>query len=159
MASHDVEIERKYLLTALPPEAAAAPVVEIDQGYLPGERILERIRRVRNASGGGTDVQYFRTVKLGAGVQRFEFEEATTELFFTTVWPLTRGRRVQKRRYSILTDGAEWVVDEFVDRALVLAEIELDAADAVVQLPPWLTAVLDRDVTDESDYTNYRLAR
>jgi CYTH domain-containing protein len=159
MANHDVEIERKYLLTALPPEAVTAPQVEIDQGYLPGERILERIRRVRSADGPGENVQYFRTVKLGKGVQRFEFEEETTELFFITVWPLTRGRRVQKRRYTILVDGVEWVVDEFVDRALVLAEIELDAADAAVQLPPWLTAVLDREVTDESDYTNFRLAR
>jgi CYTH domain-containing protein len=136
--------------------AAAAPWVDIDQGYLPGERILERVRRIRSEGG---ETRYFRTVKLGAGVQRFEFEEEATELFFTTVWPLTRGHRVQKRRYTIVTDGAEWVVDEFVDRQLVLAEIELDSANAVVRVPEWLSAVLDRDVTDESNYTNYRLAR
>ena len=34
-----VEIERKYLLTGLPPRAAEVTPLEIDQGYLPGERI------------------------------------------------------------------------------------------------------------------------
>lgn len=156
MASDNVEIERKYLLRSLPSAVATAPWIDIDQGYLPGERILERVRRTRSASG---ETHYFRTVKLGAGVQRFEFEEETDELFFTTVWPLTRGRRVQKRRYTIVSDGVEWVVDEFRDRSLVLAEIELDSASATIHIPPWLSAVLDRDVTDEGDYTNYRLAR
>lgn len=155
MASHDVEIERKYLLRSCPPETAAAPVVDIDQGYLPGERILERVRRMSNAAG----ARYYRTVKLGTGIQRFEFEEETTEQFFTTVWPLTRGHRVQKRRYTLHDGGVEWVVDEFVDRPLVLAEIELESADAVIRIPDWLAKELVREVTNEPDYTNYRLSR
>jgi len=155
MTNRDLEIERKYLLRTCPPEAAAAPVADIDQGYLPGERILERVRRISAAAG----ARYYRTIKLGAGVQRFEFEEETTEQFFTTVWPLTRGHRVQKRRYTIRDSEVEWVVDEFVDRPLVLAEIELESADADVRLPAWLAAVLVREVTNEPDFTNYRLSR
>ena len=155
MAKNDREIERKYLLRTLPVETATAPRVEIDQGYLPGERILERIRRVTSPS----EVRYYRTIKMGSGIDRLEIEEETTELFFNTVWPLTRGRRVQKRRYTMRGDGDEWVVDEFVDRPLVLAEIELEAVDQRVQHPSWLDAVLDHEVTDDNSYTNYRLAR
>ncbi len=155
MPSRDVEIERKYLLRSCPPEASSAPVVDIDQGYLPGERILERVRRISTRGG----ARYYRTVKLGTGIERFEFEEETTEQFFTTVWPLTRGHRVQKRRFTLDDRGVEWVVDQFVDRPLVLAEVELESADAVVRLPEWLAAVLVREVTNEPDYTNYRLAR
>jgi CYTH domain-containing protein len=155
MATNNREIERKFLLRALPAEVAGVPVVEMDQGYLPGERILERIRRVTGSDG----VRYYRTVKLGSGVERFEFEEETTELFFTTVWPLTRGRRVQKRRYTIQVGADAWEIDEFLDRALVLAELELERVDQVVRPPAWLAAVIERDVTEESAYTNYALAR
>lgn len=156
MVSHDVEIERKYLLRALPAATATAPWIDIDQGYLPGERILERLRRITRPTG---EIRYVRTVKLGAGVQRFEFEEETTEAFFAAVWPLTRGRRVQKRRYTIATEGDEWIIDQFLDRPLVLAELELDSPNAEVRLPAWLGDVLDREVTDDGTYTNYRLAR
>jgi CYTH domain-containing protein len=181
MAANNREIERKFLLRALPPEVSGASAVEIDQGYLPGERILERIRRVTNvtnvtnvtsvtnvtnvtnvagaSNAGGAAVRYYRTVKLGTGVERFEFEEETTELFFTTVWPLTRGRRVQKRRYTVHAGADEWEIDEFLDRALVLAEIELERADQPVRPPAWLAAVINRDVTEENGYTNFALAR
>jgi CYTH domain-containing protein len=155
MPSGDVEIERKYLLRSCPPETSGAPAVDIDQGYLPGERILERVRRVSSADG----TRYYRTVKLGTGIQRLEFEEETTEQFFATVWPLTRGRRVQKRRFTLLDEGVEWVVDQFVDRPLVLAEVELETADAAVQVPAWLANVLVREVTNEPEYTNFRLSR
>src|SRR5690349_17491771 len=41
------EIERKYLLRGLPPQTSGATALHIDQGYLPGERINERVRRTR----------------------------------------------------------------------------------------------------------------
>jgi len=156
MATDDREIERKYLLRALPASATAGTErLEIDQGYLPGDRILERIRRITSPNG----VRYVRTIKMGSGVERLEVEEETTELFFATVWPLTRGRRVQKRRYNVREHGVLWEIDEFVDRPLVLAEIELERADQPVTIPSWLATVLEREVTDEPAYTNYRLAR
>ena len=87
MANNDREIERKYLLHALPPSVRGARALEIDQGYMPGTRINERIRRSREGSG----VKYFRTIKAGQGIERLEIEEETTEAFFSAVWPLTRG--------------------------------------------------------------------
>ena len=156
MAANDREIERKYLLRALPARVHDAPLLEVDQGYLPGARINERVRRARGADG----VRYYRTIKMGKGIERFELEEETTELFFMTVWPLTRGARVHKRRYIIQEGAVTWEIDEFLDReGLWLAEIELERIDQTVEVPSWLADVIEREVTDEPQYTNHALAR
>ena len=156
MSNNDREIERKYLLRALPERVRNARALEVDQGYLPGVRINERIRRSRESS----TVKYFRTIKTGQGIERIEIEEETTELFFSAVWPLTRGARVQKRRYVIPTGDVTWEIDEFLDRdGLWLAEVELTTVDQHVEIPAWLRDVMDREVTDDPRYTNHALAR
>jgi CHAD domain-containing protein/CYTH domain-containing protein len=157
-----VEIERKYLLRALPRQLRGAEAAEIDQGWLPGERLRERVRRVRDATpagGGAAAERYFRTVKLGSGVARVEVEEACTRELFEALWPLTRERRVRKRRYRVPAGALVWEVDEFTDRALVLAEVELPAADAAAEVPGWLAPYVVREVTDEGEYVNANLAR
>lgn len=152
---HGREIERKFLLRGLPPAAHAAPPVEIQQGYLPGTRLVERLREVRRNG----DARWWRTVKSGTGVSRLELEEETSREVFERVWPLTAGRRVVKRRYCVPSGNLTWEVDEFLDRDLVLAEVELPAADSPVEPPEWLAPYIDREVTDEVEYTNLRLAR
>ena len=150
------EIERKFLLRGLPPETAGATALHIDQGYLPGERINERVRRTRLD---GT-VRYYRTIKSGTGIERLEIEEETDEVFFATVWPLTQGHRIEKRRYLVPAGKVTWEIDEFLDRSgLWLAEVELESAKQRVRVPAWLEPYVDREVTDEAGYTNYALAR
>lgn len=154
-AGQDVEIERKYLLSGLPPEARSHPVVEIEQGYIPGDRLNERVRRVRHATG----VDHKRTVKLGSGVRRFELDEPTTPEIFEGLWPLTEGRRVLKRRYEVPVGDLVWEIDEFTDRELFLAEVELPSEDVEVEIPEWLAPHVVREVTDEDAYVNLRLAK
>ena len=154
--SRGSEIERKFLLTHMPAVTADAPSVEIEQGYLPGDKVIERIRRVRYADGGE---KWFRTIKSGTGVKRIEIEEETDATFARAMWRLTTNR-LRKRRYSIReADDFTWEIDDFLDRNLVLAEIELPTADTTFEIPSWLTDVLDREVTDDPDYSNARLAR
>jgi CHAD domain-containing protein/CYTH domain-containing protein len=156
-ASAGTEIERKYLLERLPEKTLDAPSVEIEQGYLPGKKLIERIRRVHSPDG---VERWFRTVKIGSGIERLELEEEAGAGLCRVMWRLTKGRRVHKRRYSIRDVGdALWEVDEYLDRTLVVAEIELPSPDTVVELPPWLRAVMDREVTDEPEYANDHLAR
>jgi len=157
-SSHkNMEIEHKYLLKRLPLPTVDAPSVEIEQGYLPGKKLVERLRRIRFADGAE---KWFRTVKSGNGLERVELEEEADADVSRAMWELTQGRRVHKRRYSIReSDDLVWEVDEFLDRDLVLAEIELPNAETKVELPPWLKDVLDREVTDEPEYSNARLAR
>jgi CYTH domain-containing protein len=99
-------------------------------------------------------------VKAGNGLERIELDEEADADLSRAMWQLTQGRRLHKRRYSIRqSDELVWEIDEFLDRELVLAEIELPTAGAVFELPPWLQDVLDREVTDEPEYSNARLAR
>lgn len=152
------EIERKYLLQARPARidenSESTDVVEIDQGWLPGDKIRERLRRTRR----GDKVRYYRTIKLGTGLERFEFEEETDHKVFDALWSLTKGCRVRKRRYRIEEGGRTWEVDEFLDRKLYLAEVELPEGDTAVDLPKWLDAAVVREVTDDPTYVNLNLA-
>src|SRR3954470_19651144 len=135
---------------------AVVDVLDIDQGYLPGDKLVERLRRQR----GRDDVdRYFRTVKLGSGVERIEIEDETDRRTFDHLWTLTNGRRLTKRRHLARNGADTWEIDEFTDRVLVLAELEIDRADARIDMPGWLRDVLVREVTDDKAYTNRSLAR
>ena len=148
------EIERKYLLRSLPRMPEGTVVLRIDQGYIPGEHLVERLRRVRGPEG----TRYYRTVKLGTGIRRTEVVEETDASTFRALWRLTRGRRLRKRRY-VATDGErKWEIDRFLDRPLVLAEIELPHEKADVILPRWLEPRIVREVTGEPEYLNVNLA-
>ncbi len=155
--SASLEIERKYLLRELPdlPDVPGRRTLEVEQGYLPGERVRERIRRV----GENGRERWYRTVKLGLGLSRLEFEDETTAGIFGALWPLTVGRRIRKRRHAVPQDGMVWEVDQFLDRELVLAEIELPAAGTPVTVPEWLAPHVVREVTGEPGYQNSVLAR
>jgi len=155
MGEPPLEIERKWLLSALPPQAVAAPVTDLAQGYLPGEALVERIRRRSNAG----SVEWIRTVKLGRGIARIEVEEVAAPALGEALFALTEGRRVHKRRYTVADGARHWEIDAFTDRVLVLAELELDHADAVVEFPPWLAPYVLREVTDDRAFTNWQLAR
>jgi CHAD domain-containing protein/CYTH domain-containing protein len=150
-----LEIERKFLLSRLPPRAAEAKPVEILQGYLPGEQIQERLRRVTN----GSDALFYRTIKTGRGLVREETEETTSAKVFDAMWPLTEGKRVTKRRHKIAEGGLVWEIDAFTDRDLVIAEVELPTPNAAAELPDWLAPYVVREVTEESEYVNINLAK
>ncbi len=153
------EIEHKYLLETLPERLADAElpkrVFEIHQGWLPGERFRERLRRKESADG----VTYTRTLKFGAGVRRVEVEEEVSKKFFDKTWPLTEGSRVLKRRHVVSEGAHEWELDEFLDRELFLAEVELRDENEAVDPPGWLAPHVVRQVTGESEYVNLNLAR
>ncbi|MEE8572027.1 MAG: adenylate cyclase, partial [Gemmatimonadota bacterium] len=102
---------------------------------------------------------YVRTVKVGSGIRRIELQEDTDRKTFEVLWPLTWGRRVTKHRYRVPEGGLVWEVDEFTDRDLVLAEVELPSEDVEPKLPDWITPYVVREVTDESEYLNINLAR
>jgi len=150
----DYEIERKFLLRGMPRLPRGARVLRIDQGYIPGQRLKERLRRVREVN----QTTYYRTIKFGSGIRRLEIEEETTAGVFRTLWRLTRGKRIRKRRY-VVDDQGTWEIDRFVGFDLVLAEIELASEDERVSVPEWLAAVVEKEVTGDVAYTNYSLAR
>ena len=150
-----VEVERKFLLRGLPDRVGLDQASEVEQGYLPGSTLHERVRSVRS----GSEVHYYRTIKFGRGLKRTEIEEETTAEVFQVLWGLTEGKRVRKRRYRVPDGGLTWEIDQFTDRELFLAEVELPDESTAVSMPDWLAPLVDREVTDDLAYTNLQLAR
>ena len=154
LRSAHTEIERKFLLKRFP-RLDHAEELTVTQGYVPGSEIKERVRLVESKEG----KKFYRTLKAGLGIKRIEVEEETTEDIFKSLFALTKGQRVRKRRYVLHGDGVTWMVDRFLDRRLVLAEVELPALQTPLLMPRWLKPVLDREVTGEIAYTNEKLAK
>lgn len=154
-----LEIERTYLLDRLPlllPKGA--PAYRIEQGYLdPKQADVEgRIRRTRRPDG---TVTHVHTVKTGTGLVRTEVERDITAAEFERLWPATAGMRIVKTRHKVPDGERTWEVDVFEGTNLVLAEVELPSADTAVTPPGWLAPHVVRDVTEESTYRNFEIAR
>ena len=147
------EIERKFLVEDVPHDLDAHPSAQIDQGYL---AITDDGLEVRIRNYGG---QAFLTIKSGAGAVRLEEEIEIDERRFRSLWPLTEGKRIRKRRYLIpADDGLKIELDVYGDAlaGLVVAEVEFASAESADAFAPpgWL----GREVTDDPRYKNRRLA-
>ena len=151
-----MEIERKFLLHELPPDALAMPPLLIEQGWIPGTKLRERLRRTTYPDG---RVRYTRTVKVGPLAERIELEEDTGAAVFETLWPLTVSARIRKHRHVVRDGSFAWEVDVFLDRELVLAEVEMPSRDTHVDIPEWLSPYVVREVTGDPTYANSQMAR
>ena len=147
------EIERKFVLEAMPPEAAGAPATAIEQGYLAVDAEAEvRLRRA--------DGKRLLTAKRGHGESREEVEVALYGEQFEALWPLTEGRRLRKTRRRVpLGDGLVAEIDRYDDElaGLVVAEVEFPSLEASrgFEPPSWLGS----EVTGDPAYANQALAR
>jgi len=149
------ELERRFLLRRVPATAQAFAAQEIEQGWLPGTRRVERIRPLRHADQPIT----YRTIKSATGTAPSAPESQVDQALFDEIWPLTAGRRVLKRRHVISDYGLQWEIDEFLDRDLVLAEVAASEGGARAPLPEWLEPYVVREVTGERAFTDRALAR
>lgn len=146
-----IEIERKYLLKALPKGLSDGQ--EIRQGYLSVSDPEVRLRQI--------DGHYFVTQKTGAGLCREESEAEVSEQVFTILWPATQGRRVEKIRHRIAeSDGTIWELDDYKGElaGLYTAEVELPAEDCIPRLPGALEDLVIVEVTSDARYKNKQLA-
>ncbi|MET0397949.1 MAG: CHAD domain-containing protein [Longimicrobiaceae bacterium] len=141
---------RRWLLRRVPRLDGVEPEW-IEEGWLPGGRLSETVRRVR---AGGAE-RWIRTVADGAAVLA---EEETPPRVARALWGLTRGRRLRKRRYRVRADGAAWTIDRFGRRGPVVAEAVYTDPEGP-QLPPeWLAPHVVREVTGEAELTDEGLA-
>ena len=148
-----MEIERKFLIADPPEDLARFESRAIRQGYL---TIADDGTEVRVRMHGESPTL---TVKQGRGEIRAEEEIELDPDAFARLWPLTEGRRVEKRRHLIPLDQhhtAELDVYGGDLEGLVTAEVEFpDAADAREFDPP---AWFGTEVTGDVRYNNQRLA-
>jgi len=135
------EIERKFLVTGRDWKPAAAGVL-MRQGYLSLDP--RRTVRVRIAGDHG-----FLTIKgLTTGISRREYEYAVPLQDATEMLEaLCHRPLIEKTRYQIDVGGTRWEVDEFhgENDGLIVAEVELQAADQAYVRPGWIGQEVSRD--------------
>jgi CHAD domain-containing protein/CYTH domain-containing protein len=149
------EIQRRFLLRRVPATAQAFALQEIDQGWLPGTRVVERIRSLRRDARPVT----YRTTRWSTGAAPAAPEGEVDQTMFDEIWPLTAGRRVAKRRHVVTDYGMQWEIDQFLDRDLVIADVAVAEGDTPVVVPEWLQPYIVREVTGDGAYTSLGLAR
>jgi CYTH domain-containing protein len=149
------EIERKFLVDAMPPLDAGDgswSSSRLEQGYLAVTDDVEV--RIRRADGERARL----TVKSAPGLSRVEEELALDGGAFERLWPLTEGRRVVKTRWSRSVGDVVLEVDVYEGSLSGLATLEVEFASEAAALawspPTWA----GREVTGEKAYANQSLA-
>lgn len=145
------EIERKFILRAVPEWVSETEGSAIRQGYLAAGAGAEVRVRLRDGSPR-------LTVKRGEGLARDETEIDLADAQFAALWPLTEGQRIEKTRYRHPLGDLTLEVDvyEGPHAGLVVAEIEFAsiAESRSFEPPDWL----GREVTGDERWTNRSLA-
>ncbi len=124
---------------------------EIEQGYL----AIGSEGEVRVRSKGD---RLLLTAKRGSGLSREEAEVELDRASFDELWPLTEGRRLQKRRHVMPHGDLVIEIDVYGGdlEGLVVAEIEFPSEEEanVFKPPGWL----GEEVTGDHRYLNETLA-
>ncbi|MCK5378046.1 MAG: CYTH domain-containing protein [Acidobacteria bacterium] len=143
------EIERKYLLAGDGWKNLAEGTL-YRQGYL--STVKERTVRVRTIG-----EKAFLTIKgITVGISRLEFEyEISLDDAQQMLDELCKKPIIEKHRSKIEYGGLIWEVDEFhgANEGLVIAEVELESADQVIDLPDWV----GEEVSGDPRYFNAAL--
>ncbi|HBG05496.1 MAG: adenylate cyclase [Geobacteraceae bacterium GWC2_58_44] len=145
------EIERKFLVNGNQ-WRVGSKAAHTCQGYLvmAGECTV----RVRLQ-----EEQAFLTIKgKPEGITRLEYEyripaaDARELLARLCLQPY-----IEKNRYDVMHAGVKWEVDEFLkeNEGLVVAEVELESEEQLIDLPPWV----GEEVSGDPRYSNANLVK
>jgi CYTH domain-containing protein len=136
------EREQRWLLDAVP-AGATGPAIIYDR-YIIGTRL-----RLRHAG----DV-----FKLGQKIPTADAAVSLTNIYLSRdeydVFAALPARELRKQRWHLQWQGHDVAVDEFTDRELILAEVELTTDERYLPLPPFAV----KDVTADPSYTGGALA-
>lgn len=132
-AKVNVEIERKFLLAALPSETPER-CHKIRQGYI--ARDGGNVVRIR-----AQDDRYILSVKTPAkGIGRFEIETSVTADEATVLFNACAQPPIEKIREIYAVGDHIWEVDIFegANKGLIVAEVELSSEGEKFDLPDWI---------------------
>ena len=158
-----LEIERKFLIRMPDPGRLAAEStrkIRIRQIYLTIDGNAQSRRLRLSCPEGGEETRYYTEKIRLTDRTRIERErEIGPEEWDALMAEADPERRViEKTRWCVPSGAHTLEIDIFpfwTDRAF--CEVELSAEEERFELPDWLRVI--REVTDDSRYTNYALAR
>ncbi|MEB3235819.1 MAG: CYTH domain-containing protein [Cyanobacteriota bacterium] len=149
-----LEIERRFLVAGEAWRGQIAWQARLQQGYLSASA-GGFTTRVRSDGAGGA----WLTLKCAAAGQgpvvRHEFEYPIPPADAEALLQLSP-QRLSKWRHGLELPGGEWVLDVFegANAPLVIAEVELSAADQTPPVPPWCVL----EITGQGRFSNAALA-
>lgn len=146
-----MEIERKFLVKAMPEHLEQYPCRLIEQAYLCTEPVV-RVRR--------QDDDYILTWKGKGMMTREEYNLPLTRKAYLHLLPKADGNVITKKRYLIpLSENLKAELDIFEGKfdGLVLVEVEFPDEHTAGHFEP--PAWFGTDVTFSSDYHNSVLSR
>lgn len=145
-----MEIERKFLVSALPEQLEQYPHVHIQQAYLCTDPVL-RIRQ--------RDAQYILTCKGKGLLSREEFELPLSAESYAHLLEKADGRIITKDRYLLPSGERTIELDRFLGdlSPLLLAEVEFPSEEEALAFTPpdWF----GKEVTYDPAYTNASLSK
>ena len=147
-----VEVERKFLVEGDLWRAEVTSATRIVQGYLAQTDTATVRVRVRG------DIGYLTVKGASVGISRSEFEyEIPADDALAMLAELAQGPVIDKVRHLVPVGAHIWEVDVFAgaNAPLVMAEVELAAADEQFLRPSWAAT----EVSDDPRYFNVNLSR
>jgi adenylate cyclase len=146
-----IEIERKFRLLGDGWRGHVLRKTLLRQGYIANtQRASVRVRLAGETG-------WLSVKAMTRGLARAEYEAAIPAADANEMLErLCEGPLIEKWRHIVIYQGSEWEIDEFLgaNAGLVIAELELDAEDAVFARPSWLGV----EVTHDERYYNFRLS-
>lgn len=150
-----IEIERKFLLAGDGWRAYIERSERIAQGYLVsgaaiGAGLARSSVRVRRSG----EKAWLNIKSATLGIERQEYEYPVPMDDAVNLLGLCDGV-LEKDRHHVMFEGAHFEIDEFHgdNEGLIVAEIELPAADAAYPRPDWL----GKEVSEQVRYYNVNL--
>ena len=144
-----MEIERKFLIRALPEDLSAYPHAEVEQAYLSVDPVV-RVRKDGD--------EYYLTYKGSGMMAREEYNLPLTENAYRHLLEKKDGKVIRKTRYRIPLPPYTVELDVFHEAmdGLVLAEIEFPTVEEALafEMPDWFL----KDVTNDRRYHNSVMA-
>jgi len=143
------EIERKWSIRELPADVPEGD--EVRQGYVALDDDVEV--RIRDRGG-----RCSLTVKGGAGLERSEVEVDLDRDSFAALWPLARGRTIEKTRHVAEVGERQAEIDVYRGNldGLRVAEVEFESVEDAESFDPpdWF----GEELTGDERWSNRRLA-
>ena len=143
-----LEIERKFLTTSDAWKAEAGDGVLFRQGYMTSGADKASVRVRIEGERARLNI---KSVTVGNSRLEYEYDIPVTDAE-EMLEKLCNKPLIEKHRYFVKRHSQTLELDEFLgdNAGLVVAEVELDHANQVVDLPDWI----GREVTEDTRYYN-----
>jgi CYTH domain-containing protein len=157
-----IEIERKFLLKAMP-DVLPTEVVKIDQFYFKNkEGVWERVRQWNSSLYGKkwvhtikTKISDFSNEEIEKDITKLEYEDFKKECRQNK----SNSRYIKKERWIYPDGDLYWEVDIFKDKChIIIAEIEIPSEDYDLDIPEFISKKTLLEVTGLKQFSNRSLS-